>query len=193
MIGFKERLRTELVEYVEERRPERAPRRHRAWRFAVPVGVTAAAVIAALAVGTPQQERTVPTPMVINEVGYSIEVKPDGIVEINLVDPAGAKALERKLNELGIRAVVLISSADCAEPKPEVVPEDSLVVGFGSERNGIRIRPSVIPPDAYLMIVYGDAEDQFPNEGPAMFGIAAVKTRPGCFTLDRPASISTPR
>jgi hypothetical protein len=101
--------------------------------------------------------------MVIHEVGYSIGLKPDGIVEITLVDPAGAKALERRLNELGIRAVVLISSADCTEPKPEtIITREPLIAGFGAGKYALRIRTSVIPADAHLRIVYANEDDQYP-------------------------------
>lgn len=196
MIEFKERLRAELVEFVEERRPEPAPRRRRrrwAWRVAVPVGVTAAVVAAALVSGTHRPEPPVATPMVIDEVGFSIEVKPDGIVEITLDDPAGAKALERRLNELGFRAVVLVSTADCAEAAPPmVVPANEFIAGIGA-RGGLEIRPSVLPADAYLLIVYRDAEDQYPNDGPGMTMIGAVRTPPSCYRWVPPTLPASPR
>jgi hypothetical protein len=193
--GFRDRLRTELVELVEGRRPEPAPRRHRAWRFALPVGVTAAAAAAALWIGTPHEnrERPVPTPVVVNEVGFRLEIEPDGIVEVALQDPAGAKGLERKLNELGFRAVVMVDDRGCTEPAPQIaVPAETLLAGIG-DHGETRFRTSVLPPDAYLLIVYAAEDDQYPSDGPSMTLIAAVKTVPGCYKINNPAGFPTPR
>jgi hypothetical protein len=79
--------------------------------------------------------------------------------------------------------VVLIKSADCTEPRPEtIVLPEPLVAGFGTDRQALRLRTSAIPPDAYLLIVYADADDQYPSEGPATTMLAAVKTAPTCYS-----------